>query len=140
MESAGHFSAVTSASSAPAPARKLRKRTEFLRVAKGRRFFTPAFALQAASRLPAETVEPPGFGLTITKKTGNAVVRNRIRRRLRAALKCAPAIDAKPGCDYVIVARREALARPFTGLMTDIEQAVAAINVKLENKAPQSRS
>lgn len=111
---------------------KLLKRAEFLRVSKGRRFFTPAFVLQAARRGSETQDYPARFGLTITKKTGNAVERNRMRRRLREAIKGAVAMDAKPGTDYVIVAQREALARPFAALVRDIEQAVAEINVKLD--------
>ena len=119
---------------------RLKKRAEFLRAAKGRRFFTPAFALQAVKRPAEGSLEPARFGLTITKKTGNSVERNRMRRRLREALKNAMAMDAKPGCDYVIVAQRGILDRPFTDLVSDIERAVGEINAKLGIQRPQSRT
>ncbi len=119
---------------------RLRKRPEFIRVSKGRRHFTPAFALQASRRAGApDDLEPARFGLTITKKTGTAVERNRMRRRLREAIKMARGMDARPGCDYVIVAQREALARPFAALVADIERAVADINAKLDKQRPRAR-
>lgn len=119
---------------------RLRKRAEFIKVSKGRRHFTPAFALQVAKRVGApDDGEPARFGLTITKKTGTAVERNRIRRRLREAIKMARGMDARPGCDYVIVAQREALARPFAALVADLERAVADINAKLERQRPRTR-
>ena len=120
---------------------RLRKRAEFIRVSKGRRHFSPAFALQANRRAEATgEIEGPRFGLTVTKKTGNSVERNRMRRRLREAIKLARAMDARPGCDYVIVAQREALARPFAALVADIERAVADINAKLDKQRPRTRS
>ncbi len=141
MRSAGPSGAGPSIIPYPAKtAGRLKKRAEFLRVAKGRRFFTPAFALQAAQRLPDMAAELPRFGFTVTKKTGNSVERNRIRRRLREALKQTRAMDARPGCDYVIVAQRMALARPFADLVTDVERAVAEINAKLGRKASQPRT
>jgi len=119
---------------------RLRKRPEFIRVSKGRRHFTPAFALQASRRAGTpDDIEPARFGLTITKKTGTAVERNRMRRRFREAIKMARAMDARPGCDYVIVAQREALARPFAALVADIERAVADINAKLDKQRPRAR-
>ena len=119
---------------------RLRKRPEFLRVAKGRRYFTPAFALQAAMRAPDDTSAAAArFGLTVTKKTGNSVQRNRMRRRLREAIKQASGMDARPGCDYVIVAQRETLSRPFAALIGDIEKAVAEINEKLDRPEPPRR-
>jgi ribonuclease P protein component len=57
--------------------------------------------------------KPARFGLTITKKVGNAVERNRIRRRLREAIRTACRDDMVPGFDYVIVARRDLLRVPF---------------------------
>ncbi len=153
MHSAGPSSAGTSSNPNPAkvpgglkiPGRinilgRLKKRAEFLRVAKGRRFFTPAFALQATVRGPDAVIQSPRFGFTVTKKTGNSVERNRIRRRLREVVRQAQAMDASPGYDYVIVAQRMALARPFADLVTDVERAVAEINAKLGRKASQTRT
>jgi ribonuclease P protein component len=70
----------------------------------------------------------PRFGFTITKKIGNAVTRNRIRRRLKAAF-AAQTKDAKLGPrDYVIVARHAALDRPFDLLLGDVNRAIGALH------------
>jgi ribonuclease P protein component len=72
--------------------------------------------------------EGPRFGFTITKKIGNAVTRNRIRRRLKAAF-AARAKGANLGaCDYVIVARHAAVDRPFDLLLDDVGRALAALH------------
>lgn len=95
--------------------RRLKKRTEFLRAAKGKRAGRAGFALQAVGVDEAEA----GVGFTVTKKTGNAPERNRIKRRLRAAvMACADSFA--PRHDYVLVGRREALALPFAALVTDL--------------------
>ena len=70
----------------------------------------------------------PRFGFTVTKKLGGAVVRNRIRRRLKAAIALVAAALARPNHDYVIVARREALDRPFADLKKDLERALQRVH------------
>lgn len=67
----------------------------------------------------------PRIGFTVTKKIGNAVVRNRIKRRLRAAA-AALADEFAASTDYVIVARREALGAPFEQLVGELRSALAA--------------
>lgn len=118
---------------------KLLKRADFLRTSKGRRYFTPAFALQAARRPTEDCAQAPRFGITITKKVGGSVERNRMRRRLREAIKLAAAMDARPGTDYVIVAQREALSHSFAALICDLEKAVSEINTKLDSPRPPRR-
>lgn len=100
----------------PGPGR-LRKRAEFLAVRSGRKRRGPLFLLEVLERGDAEA---PRFGITVTRKTGNAVVRNRIRRRLREAIRRHAAGDMRPGADYVIVARRDALAVPFEELAAEL--------------------
>ncbi|MFT3732990.1 MAG: ribonuclease P protein component [Hyphomicrobium sp.] len=112
----------------------LKARSEFLAVRGGRRQSTPAFLIEMRERPAAAAVRRgspsdggPRFGFTITKKIGNAVTRNRIRRRLKEAF-AAETRDAKLGsCDYVIVARQAALERPFELLRRDIHRALAAL-------------
>ena len=106
---------------------RLRRRAEFQRAARGRRRAFEAFTLQAASRPPDDAADGARVGFTVTKKIGNAVVRNRIRRRLKAALSAAAPLEARPDCDYVLMARREALARPFAALVDDLRQAFRAV-------------
>lgn len=107
---------------------RLKRRAEFQRVSRGRRRAFEAFTLQGAER-PAEEAadDAPRVGFTVTKKVGNSVVRNRIRRRLKAALAGAGPLEARAGSDYVLVARREALVRPFAALVDDVRQAFRAI-------------
>ncbi|MBK9083242.1 MAG: ribonuclease P protein component [Rhizobiales bacterium] len=107
----------------PKPGRLLR-RAEFLAVAKGRRRHQPTLTLQCARRDPPSDGEPR-FGLTATRKTGGAVERNRMRRRLREALRRLPQGAAKAGHDYVVVVRREALTASFETLR---EQLATALN------------
>jgi ribonuclease P protein component len=110
-----------------APPGRLKRRAEFKRVSRGRRKSFAAFTLQSAPREDAET--DPGcarVGLTVTKKTGNAVERNRIRRRLREALRAASPLEAEGDCDYVLMARREALSRRFAELVNDTRKAFRA--------------
>jgi ribonuclease P protein component len=114
---------------------RLKKRSEFLAVAKGARMHEAAFTLQAQS--DPERGEPPArrFGLTVTKKTGNSVERNRMRRRLREALRLSGAAqaDALAGGprDYVVVARREVLARAFHLLKDDLVRTLERIDRRL---------
>jgi ribonuclease P protein component len=103
---------------------RLLRRAEFLAVAKGRRRHLPTLTLQCAPRDPPSDAEPR-FGLTATRKTGGAVERNRMRRRLREALRRLPPGAAKAGHDYVVVVRREALTAPFETLR---EQLAAALD------------
>ena len=104
----------------------LRRRADFVAVGRGPRVVRPGFVVQGLLRPGDNSTRPPRFGFTVTKKIGNAVVRNRIRRRLRAAAKAA-ALHAKPGTDYVVVARAPALTLPFDRLVTDLIAGLAAL-------------
>lgn len=74
---------------------------------------------------------PARFGFTVTKKLGSAVVRNRIRRRLREIVRSISDKQGLRGCDYVIVARDAALRRETGELRADVEKALAQVNRKL---------
>lgn len=108
---------------ATASLRRLTQRSQFLRAARGNRAGRAAFGLQA---IPNAT-EDAGVGFTVTKKTGNAPERNRIKRRLRAAVTIC-ASDFVPGHDYVLVGRREALGEPFAKLAREVSQAIAKVH------------
>ena len=100
----------------------LKRRAAFKAVAAGKRITRSGFVLQALVReapAPGMRENHPRFGFTVTKKIGNAVVRNRIRRRLREAVKRA-AETAAPTTDYVVVARPDALTLQFERLVTDL--------------------
>jgi ribonuclease P protein component len=102
---------------------RLRHRADFLAASSGLRASTPGFVLQARSR---DDEAPARLGFTISRRVGNAVVRNRVRRRLKDAVKRA-AMDVKPGHDYVLVARTAALTREFDQLVADFAGALGRL-------------
>ncbi|MDE2364818.1 MAG: ribonuclease P protein component [Hyphomicrobiales bacterium] len=103
---------------------RLKNRKDFVAAARGARRHARSFVLQAR---PRDDDEPPRFGLTVSKKTEpSAVRRNRIRRRLKEALRLGAALSGAPGHDYVLIARREALAAPFADLKQEIAAALAS--------------
>jgi len=108
---------------------RLKKRKDYVKVARGARTPRCGFLLQSIRRAegPADVVEADArFGFTVTKKMGNAVVRNRIRRRLKEAVRLAGAAAADPGLDFVLVGRRPALEMPFSDLVAEVVGAVRA--------------
>jgi ribonuclease P protein component len=106
---------------------RLLKRGDFLAAAKGRRASTALLTLQARLR-PDETDAAPRIGLTVTKKAGGAVERNRMRRRLRQAVRQIAPMAARSGHDYVIVARQEVLGASFSTLLADLESAFRRVH------------
>jgi ribonuclease P protein component len=108
---------------------RLKRRPDFLRVAaSGRRWVTPGLILQAR-RQPAGVAKDVAdpvvrIGFTVSRKVGNAVARNRVRRRLRAAVARLVAAHARGGQDYVLIGRAGTLRRPFNALMEDLEAAL----------------
>ena len=105
---------------------KLRRRAEFRRAAKGKRITRRGFVLQAVT-VEEPVPRAPRFGFTVTKKTGIAVVRNRIRRRLREAV-CAAADRADVSTDYVLIGRRAALTLSFRRLVDDLRSGLEEIS------------
>lgn len=100
----------------------LKRRADFLRVAATRlRAVTPGLILQAAPGLTGGAI---GIGFTATRKLGGAVVRNRAKRRLRAAAAGVLAKRGRPGTDYVLIARRDTAGRPYAALVADLETAL----------------
>jgi ribonuclease P protein component len=105
---------------------RLKRRADFLRVADGRRkWVTPGLILQTLARAPADNASDAiRVGFTATRKIGNAVVRNRARRRLRAAVADVMTRHAAAGFDYVLIARAETPKRPYAALIEDLETAL----------------
>jgi ribonuclease P protein component len=141
--------------------RRLKTRREFLRVAAARRKrVRPGLIVQAARRTaslsrpasppagqehdgasacPAEPAARVGF--TASRKVGNAVARNRARRRLRAvAAEVLPAV-AEAGTDYVLVARKATLVRSYGDLVRDLHQALIQLGYegKENHRVPRPR-
>ena len=115
---------------------RLRRRSEFRAVATGLRAPAAAFTLQALRRADEKA---PRVGFTVSKQVGNAVERNRVRRRLREIIRlsAAAAVTAgepkttaglRSGHDYVLVGRRAALLAPFTEMMRELDTALGRIH------------
>ncbi len=106
----------------------LQRRSEFLRIRGGARWATASFVLETKPRTGPTTGSQARFGFTVTKQLGKAVTRNRIRRRLREAVRLVAATNARVDHDYVLIARGPALERPFADLARDIEIAFARVH------------
>jgi ribonuclease P protein component len=107
---------------------RLTRRAEFQRVARGRRVSVETLTLQSRRRegTEKESVSGARVGLTVTRSVGGAVERNRVRRRLKEALRAAQPLEAEGDHDYVLMARREALGRRFAALVDDVCTAFRA--------------
>ena len=115
----------------------LKKRRDFIRVAKGIRMVVSTVILQAAPGL-LEQNAPYRVGYTTTKKLGRAVVRNRIRRRLRAAVREVFPNRGKNGVDYVLIGRYNTASCSFKELKSDIKWALKKAHAMIENGVFQS--
>lgn len=104
------------------PYERLRKRAEFLAVRRGEKRRGRYFLLEVLNRGDSGTARA---GITVTKKTGDAVTRNRIRRRLKEALRTHAADDMVPGHDYVIVGRPEILNVSFDMLKQELSRRMS---------------
>jgi ribonuclease P protein component len=104
---------------------RLRQRADFLAVANGARVSTAAFTLQGRRR---DDLGPIRVGFTVTKKNGNAPERNRIRRRLREAVRLTDVMAMRPHHDYVLVGRRAALTCDFNTMLNDLRSALQRLD------------
>lgn len=110
----------------------LKSRREFLAVARtGRRSVRPGLILQAGTKHvegPRALKTIPQIGFTVSRKVGNAVERNLVKRRFRALARLVMAEKADPARDYVLVGRKTAVKRPFGLLQKDLERALVEID------------
>lgn len=114
----------------------LKRRAEFVRIRGGARWSTGSLVLETKPRADTREgkgglVDDPRFGFTVTKKIGGAVVRNRVRRRLKEAVRALPPGFARPGHDYVLIARAGAFACPFALLQRDLAVAFGRVHQAL---------
>jgi ribonuclease P protein component len=115
-----------------AAVQRLKRRSEYLRIARnGRKWAMPGLVLQVgrgdARNGSTDQAATMRVGFTASRKVGNAVARNRVRRRLRAAAEEILPVHAKPGRDYVIIGRLATLRRPFHALLGDLENALKRV-------------
>jgi len=112
---------------------RLRKRADFLAAARHLRRVAGVVTLEMApTPISARETETLRLGFTASKKIGNAVARNRAKRRLRAAAYALLPLSGRPAHDYVLVARAGILTRDFLALKGDIAEAARAAHKKLD--------
>ena len=105
----------------------MKNRPDFLRTAQGRRQGTGSFLLQGRARDDAPGLVRIGF--TASKKIGNAVARNRAKRRMRALAREVLPLLAQPGWDYVLVAKPEAtISRDYKDMLADFALALRSVH------------
>ncbi|WP_370313259.1 ribonuclease P protein component [Sagittula sp.] len=110
------------------PLTVIKRRPDFLKAARARRVPCEGFLLQARKRDPGEA-EGPRVGFTCSKKVGNAVARNRAKRRLREIARLIMPGRVHPDHDYVLIGRAEKTAdRPFDLLQDDLRKALAVVH------------
>jgi ribonuclease P protein component len=114
--------------STPAIAR-LKKRPDFLAAAKALNCARGAVVAQARHRGDGSPLIRIGF--TATRRIGGAVVRNRAKRRLREAARFVAPLHARPGCDYVFIARGGTASRPWAPLLDDMKSALVRLAADL---------
>ncbi|HLZ04437.1 MAG TPA: ribonuclease P protein component [Bradyrhizobium sp.] len=113
---------------------RLRQRADFLAVANGARVNAGAFALQGRRR---DDLGPIRVGFTVTRKSGTATERNRIRRRLREAVRRIDAVAMQPHHDYVLIGRRAALACDFNTMLDDLRSALKRLDRQASKRKHQ---
>ncbi len=104
---------------------RLKKRAEFLAAARGVSRAMPGLVVQARARGDEASAR---VGFTATRKIGNAVRRNRARRRLREVVRLTLDPLARRGFDYVIIARGGTSVRPFSALERDLRRALDGVH------------
>jgi ribonuclease P protein component len=104
---------------------RLKQRADFLAAATGTKAPGTGFVLQARKR---GDDGPVRVGFTVSKKVGNAVERNRIRRRLREMVRLSHVDRLRRGHDYVLIGRRAALKLPFSRMMQDFDGALRRVH------------
>jgi ribonuclease P protein component len=115
---------------------RLPQRADFLRLqAAGRKQVTPGFILQIGDRPSTSGARPdPRVGFTVTKRVGNAVIRNRVRRRLRALAREVLRPRARTDLDYVLIGRQEALHRDYAKMADDLRRALRRLKADMAER------
>jgi ribonuclease P protein component len=103
----------------------IKKRSDFLAANRGKRYATPGFVLLVRDRRDDDPTKR--LGITITKKVGNAVVRNRMRRRFRELAREMLATGGLAGADHVLIGRDGGIERDFGELRADLTKALGKL-------------
>jgi ribonuclease P protein component len=103
----------------------LRKRSDFLAANAGKRAASPGFVLLVRDRADGDPAKRVGF--TVTKKIGGAVVRNRMKRRLRALARELLPASGVPGADHVLIGRAGGIERDYSVLRQELDRALGRV-------------
>lgn len=120
----------------PVPIHRMVKRRHFLQAKSGKRAHKAPFVLQAKAR---GDDNPARIGITVTRKTGVAATRNRIKRRLKHAISNHPGLGFRSGYDYVLIARTLAVSVPFEHLTSALQSALETVH-RPRHKTAQTAS
>ncbi len=112
------------------PVERIKRRRDFLKAAKSPAWRGRSAIVQARDR---GDDGPARVGFTVTRKLGNAVARNRIRRRLKEAVRMTAHTQFVDGCDYVFIGRQMAASMPFDAMCQDIETSLERLNAGQSN-------
>ena len=116
----------------------LKKRSDYLKTSSARlKSVTPGLILQGRNHTPNEIrsndLSDLRIGFTVSKKVGNAVSRNRVKRRLKAVAQNILSAKSPKHLDLVVIGRQNALKRSFSNLLADMEKALTQIQISKRN-------
>lgn len=113
----------------------IKKRADFVAARQGAFANGALLRVQMRARHDAQMGASARVGFTVTKKCGNATQRNRIKRRLREAVRAAAARDMRPQYDYVIISKADVLTAPFSTLCQDLRLTLSKANKRAQRQA-----
>ncbi len=116
---------------------RLKRRQDFVAAARASYAAMPGMVVQMRAR---GDDGPPRVGFTATKKIGNAVIRNRVKRRLRELARLQLVAIARPGHDYVLIGRAPAFGRAYADLETDFNSALKRLHRPARTPADKGAS
>lgn len=113
---------------------RIKIRKDYLAIAAtGRRWVTPAFVIQ--TKKSEDDDRAPHVGFTVTKKVGNAVIRNRVRRRLKEAAREIIPLKASKGREYVLIGRHACLDIAYERIKSDLIWALKKLDAEADLKS-----